>query len=113
MGREFQEYLALAFIENFWDMEEVLTKYCSEINSKYNVMAMFPGAREQIKGNVTTFGTYILEFGILFNVLNCRLQKSLAISAFCLSCTTISFTFMLASFSILFPGIWFLIYVNG
>jgi hypothetical protein len=84
-----------------------------QLDSKYNVMNYYYTARDQTQQTVSAFGTYSLEFGIIFWIfLIVLLYYSFALSAMSLASLAIAFMFILASFSIAFPGIWYLIVLS-
>ena len=88
------------------------------LNEKYLVMNYFQSAsegvvRDQTKGNVTAFGTYIFEYGILYLLFLLFLfRQCISFNPLSISCAVLAFLYTLASFSILFPGVWFLLVLS-
>jgi hypothetical protein len=84
-----------------------------QLNNKYDIMNYYYTARDQTQQTVSAFGTYSLEFGVVFWIfLVVLLYYSFALSAISVASLAIAFMFILASFSITFPGIWYLIILS-
>lgn len=80
------------------------------LDEKYRVMDYYFTARDQTQQTVSAFGTYTLEFGIIFWVfLIVLFYHSYAFSATALASLALASLFILASFSIAFPGTWYLL----
>ena len=81
-----------------------------KLDQSYGVMNFFYTARDQTQGTVSAFGTYTLEFGIVFlfflGLITWRYTRFNYISQ---TSVTFALLFILASYSIAFPGIWYLL----
>lgn len=83
------------------------------LDTRYRVMDYYFTARDQTQQTVSAFGTYTLEFGIIFWVfLIVLFYSSYAFSATAIASLALASLFILASFSITFPGIWYLMVLS-
>ena len=83
------------------------------LDTKYHVMDYYDTARDQTQQTVSAFGTYTLEFGVIFWLfLIIVFYSSYAFSATAIASLALASLFILASFSITFPGIWYLLVLS-
>ena len=84
-----------------------------ELDQKYGVMNFFSNARDQTQETVSAFGRYALEVGFIFVLFILIIfLRNFSFSQIGLSSSLLALFFILASFSITFPGTWFLLILS-
>ncbi len=80
-----------------------------DLDKQYGIMSFFSTARDQTQETVSAFGKYLLEMGLIFVLLLLAIFfRNFSFNHIGLGSSALAIFFILASFSITFPGTWFL-----
>ena len=84
-------------------------KIAPDLDKQYGIMSFFSTARDQTQETVSAFGKYLVEIGLIFVLLLLAIIfRNFSFTQIGLSSSALAIFFILASFSITFPGTWFL-----
>jgi hypothetical protein len=82
----------------------------SRIDSKYSLQELYSSARPQLMETSSSFGRYLVELGVIFVIWMALLfRPAVGWTAFNISCVSLSFLFVLTTFSIAFPPTYILL----